>query len=70
LPDNTFGDTDLLVQLKCTGMHHQCARGGTRFGCLVDDAHAHTQTLEPKRQDQAGRSGTGDQDIGLRHRIL
>ena len=70
LPDNTFGDTDLLVQLERTRMHHQCARGGPRFGHFVDDAHAHTQSLEPKRQDKAGRSGTGDQDIGVRHRML
>src|SRR2546430_2841849 len=70
LPDDTFGDTDLAVQLHRAGMKHQCARGSPRFGHLVDDAHAHTQSLEPKRQNKAGRSGTGDQDIGVRHCML
>ena len=65
--DQGVGDTHLPIQLEGAGVHHQRARGSPGLGRFVDNAHAHAEALEPKRQDKAGGSGAGDQNIGVRH---
>jgi hypothetical protein len=58
-------EVELPVELEGARMNGERARGGARFRRLVDDAHLDTELGEPKRQDEAGRAGTDDQNITM-----
>ena len=65
--DDRVGEADLPVELECSRMHNERARRRAGLGNFIDDAHANAASRKPQREDKAGGSGAGDQDIGIGH---
>ena len=57
------GEVELPVEFEGTRLNRQGARGRAGLRRLVDDAHLDAELGEPERQDEAGRSGTDDQNV-------
>ncbi|GAB3784108.1 hypothetical protein GCM10028797_12620 [Dyella agri] len=63
--DNRIGQADLPVKLQRARLHRQGARGASCFGGLVDDPYGNAEPGQPQRQHEAGRTGAGDQHVGV-----
>ncbi|RWX64036.1 hypothetical protein EN780_22010 [Mesorhizobium sp. M4B.F.Ca.ET.089.01.1.1] len=63
--EHVVDDADLAVELQRAGLDRERARGLAGSGGLVEDAHRHAEPGQPQRQRQAGRTGAGNQDLGL-----
>src|SRR5207237_1899904 len=65
--DDRVCEADLSIELERSRMHNERTRCRTGLGRFIDDADANAASREPQRKDEAGRSGAGDQDIGIGH---
>ena len=64
---NFVGEIELAVKFECSSLNGECARGRPRLGSLVHDPHSGAELGQPQRQDEAGRAGSGYQDIASLH---
>src|SRR5437773_3849818 len=65
--DDGGGKPDLPIELERSGVDREGARRGAGLSDSIDDPDAYTAVGEPQRKRKAGRSGAGDQDIGVGH---
>src|SRR5436190_4363544 len=65
--DDGGGKPDLPIELERSGVDREGARRGAGFSDFIDDPDAYAAVGEPQRKRKAGRSGAGDQDIGVGH---
>ena len=68
--DDIVGEAELAVELQRARVDDEGARGLPRSRVLVDNAERNTVTREAQREDEAGRTGAHDQDLGRGHRAL
>jgi hypothetical protein len=70
--DDLTREAYLSVELERAGVDRQGPRRRSRLRGFVDDSDAHTEALEPERQNQPGRARADDEDLvrvcgGRRH---
>jgi hypothetical protein len=70
LGDHCVCEIELPVEFERSGLHRQSARGRSRLGGLVNNAHLDAELCQPKRQYQTGRACADDQNLTLGHLVL
>src|SRR5215475_8288135 len=68
--EHGIGQIKLAVEFERPRLNCQGARGRSGLGRLVDDADLHPKLGKPERQDQAGWTGTNDQNVAMCHFVL
>ena len=68
--DHGLGEIELAVEFERAGLHRQSARGRTRLGGLVDNAHIDAELGQPKCQHQTRRARADDKNIASHDLLL
>ncbi|SPO55911.1 protein of unknown function [Pseudomonas sp. JV551A1] len=62
-----LGQTELAIKLQRAGLNSHGARSFARPTALVDDPYGDALPVEPKSKNQPGRTGSDNENVGLRH---